>query len=61
LAVINWAKRHGDFPDLTLKVAGTLAGYAAQGWSRTPSPNQAKHGVAIIEAARIAGIWNDNS
>jgi hypothetical protein len=56
LAAVNWAKRSGDFSDLTINVAATLAGYAAQGWTRTPSPKQAKHGAAIIEAARAAGV-----
>lgn len=56
LASVNWAKQSGKFSDLTMNVAATLAGYAAQGWTRMPSPRQAKHGVAIIEAARSAGI-----
>lgn len=56
LAAVNWAKNSGKFTDLTINVAATLAGYAAQGWTRTPSAKQAKHGAAIIEAARAAGI-----
>jgi hypothetical protein len=56
LAAVNWARQSGEFEDLTINVAATLAGYAAQGWTRMPSPKQAKHGSAIIEAARTAGI-----
>jgi len=56
LVAVNWAKKSGQFSELTLNVAGTLAGYAAQGWSRTPTAKQAKHGAAIIEAARLSGI-----
>jgi len=56
LAGVNWARQSGKFSDLTMNVAATLAGYAAQGWTRMPSPKQAKHGAAIIEAARSAGI-----
>jgi len=56
LAAVAWAKKSGQFKEITVKVAGTLAGYAAQGWSTTPSPKQAKHGAEIIEAARAAGI-----
>ena len=56
LAAVNWAKKSGQFLELTVKVAGTLAGYAAQGWPKPPSPKQAKHGAEIIEAARAAGI-----
>lgn len=56
LAAVNWARQSGEFNDLTINVAATLAGYATQGWTRMPSPKQAKHGAAIIEAARTAGI-----
>jgi hypothetical protein len=56
LAAVDWARRSGDFPDLTINVAATLAGYAAQGWTRMPSAKQAKHGAAILEAARAAGV-----
>jgi hypothetical protein len=56
LVAVAWAKKSGQFMELTVKVAGTLAGYAAQGWPKAPSPKQAKHGAEIIEAARAAGI-----
>ena len=56
LTAVTWARQSGQYPELTLRVAGTLAGYAAQGWDTPPSAKQAKHGAAIIEAARAAGI-----
>ena len=56
LAAVNWASQSGKFPILTINVAATLAGYAAQGWTRTPSAKQAKHGALVIEAARAAGV-----
>jgi hypothetical protein len=56
LAAMTWARQSGQFSELTLRVAGTLAGYAAQGWENPPSPKQAKHGAAIIESARAAGV-----
>jgi hypothetical protein len=56
LIAVDWARKSGNFSDLTINVAATLAVYAAQGWTRTPSPKQAKHGATIIEAARIAGV-----
>lgn len=56
LAAVTWARESGQFSELTLRVAGTLAGYAAQGWENPPSPKQAKHGAAIVEAARAAGV-----
>jgi len=56
LAAVEWARQSDQFTDLTLKVAGTLAGYAAQGWEKDPSVKQAKHGASIIEAALAASI-----
>jgi hypothetical protein len=58
LAAVNWARKSGELPDLTIRVAATLAGYAAQCWTTAPSGKQAKHGAAIIDAARTAGILN---
>ena len=56
LVAVTWAKKSGRFMEITVKVAGTLAGYAAQGWPKAPSLKQAKHGAEILEAARVAGI-----
>jgi len=56
VTAVNWAKKSGRFEQITVQVAGTLAGYAAQGWPKPPSPKQARRGAEIIEAARTAGI-----
>lgn len=56
MAIVTWGNGAGDLQKWQLGVATTLASYAAQGWARTPSQKQAKHGAAIIEAARAAGI-----
>jgi AIPR protein len=54
--LVKWGTGAGKLERLQLGVASTLASYAAQGWARTPSSKQAKHGAAIIQAARSAGI-----
>jgi hypothetical protein len=56
IAAVNWAKGCGRFETITIQVAATLAGYAAQGWPKPPSSKQARHGAEIIEAARSVGI-----
>ena len=56
MAIVTWGNGPGHLEKWKLGIATTLASYAAQGWSRTPSQKQAKHGAAIIEAARSAGI-----
>jgi len=56
MQVVAWGNGQGQLTTLQLGVATTLASYAAQGWTRTPSPKQAKHGATMIEAARSAGI-----
>lgn len=56
MAIVKWGNDSGNLQIWQLGIATTLASYAAQGWSRTPSQKQAKHGAAIIEAARAAGV-----
>jgi hypothetical protein len=56
MAIVAWGNGPGDLEKWQLGVATTLASYAAQGWTRTPSQKQAKHGAAIIESARAAGV-----
>lgn len=56
LAIVAWGKGTGKMEPWQLGIATTLASYAAQGWTRVPSPKQAKHGVTMIDAARVAGI-----
>ncbi len=56
MAIVAWGNGPGDLEKWQLGIATTLASYAAQGWTRTPSQKQAKHGAAIIESARAAGV-----
>lgn len=56
MAIVTWGNGPGELEKWQLGIAATLAGYAAQGWSKTPSQKQAKYGAVIIEAARAAGI-----
>ena len=56
IAIVTWGNGPGDLEKWQLGIATTLASYAAQGWTRTPSQKQAKHGAAIIESARAAGV-----
>jgi len=57
LAIMDWGKGPGQFQVFRLGIATTLASYAAQG--RRPSPKQAKHGAAMIDEARLAGVLHD--
>lgn len=50
-----WGRRSGTLPEWQCGVALTLSSYASGNWQKTPSPKQAKHGIAIIESARAAG------
>ena len=56
MAIVTWGQGSRKLNTLQMGVATTLAAYAAQGWARPPSPKQAKHGVAMINAARLAGV-----
>jgi hypothetical protein len=56
LEAVTWARQSGEYSELTIRVASTLAGYAAQGWDNPPSAKQAKHGIAVIEGARARGV-----
>jgi hypothetical protein len=56
MSIVGWGNESGDLKKWQLGIATTLASYAAQGWTRTPSQKQAKHGAAIIEVARTAGV-----
>lgn len=56
MSIVTWGNGPGELEKWQLGIATTLASYAAQGWSRTPSQKQAKHGAAIIESARAAGV-----
>lgn len=56
LRVHAWGKKSGSLLKWQYGIAHTLAGYAAGGWEKGPSPKQAKHGVVILKAAADAGI-----
>jgi hypothetical protein len=56
MAIVTWGNGPGALSPLQLGVAATLASYAAQGWLRTPSPKQAKHGATMIAAAKSAEV-----
>ncbi|MGH2509610.1 MAG: AIPR family protein, partial [Ktedonobacteraceae bacterium] len=56
LAIISWGQGSGQMKTWQMGIATTLASYAAQGWAKLPSPKQAKHGVVMIDAARMAGV-----
>ena len=52
--LIQWAKQTG-VDGTPVEIAGTLAGWALQGWSRAPTKRQAWHVAQLIRAARDAG------
>lgn len=56
LQVHAWGKKSGELKKWQWGIAHTLAGYAASGWDRGPSPKQARHGVLILKAAQAAGV-----
>ena len=56
LAVADWGQKTGDLKDWERGIARSLAGYAAEQWSKLPSDKQAKHGARMIELARSAGV-----
>lgn len=58
LKISAWGQKSGELKEWQRGVAYTLASYAAEGWVRLPSVKQAKHGSAMIEKARTAGILN---
>ncbi len=55
MSIVVWGNASGTFEKWQLGLATSLAGYAAQGWAKSPSQKQAKHGAAMIELARAAG------
>ena len=40
-------------------ICRTLAGYAAGGWERRPSPRQARPGLEALRTVRAAGVFDD--
>jgi hypothetical protein len=55
LRIHGWGTRTGLLKSWQAGIAHTLAGYAANNWSRAPSPKQARHGVQILELAAQHG------
>ena len=56
LAIAEWGQKSGELEEWQRGLARSLAGYAAENWSRRPSDKQAKHGARMIEAALIAKV-----
>ena len=56
LRIHAWGMKSGELKKWQSGIAHTLAGYAAGGWEKGPSPKQARHGVVILKAAEQAGI-----
>lgn len=54
--VALWGIKAGALKEWQRGIARTLAGYAAEGWTKQPSQKQAKHGADMIEMARKSGI-----
>jgi len=54
LQIANWGKRHRHTYRLA-GIASTLAQYAADGWSRSPSVKQAKWGLELARMHKEAG------
>jgi hypothetical protein len=60
LRVHAWGTKSGELKKWQAGIAHTLAGYAAAGWDKGPSPKQARHGVTILEMATRAGATAGN-
>lgn len=56
LAIAEWGQQSEELANWQRGIARTLAGYAAEGWTKLPSQKQAKHGTKIIETARSAQV-----
>jgi hypothetical protein len=56
LSIARWGQESGTLNDVQRGISRTLAGYAAESWSKIPSYKQAKQGKKMIDDARRAGI-----
>jgi hypothetical protein len=56
LKISAWGSRSGLLQKWQYGIAHTLAGYAAGGWTRGPSPKQARHAVTILNLAAEHGV-----
>lgn len=55
LKISAWGLKSGNLQRYQIGIARTLAGEAAAGWEKGPSPKQAKQGVIIIQIAKEHG------
>jgi hypothetical protein len=51
LKISAWGSQSGNLERWQAGIAHTLAGYAAGGWARGPSPKQARHAMKILNLA----------
>lgn len=51
-----WGRRAGTLAEWQSGIAHTLSSYASGGWTKSPSPKQAAHGVRILEIAKEQGF-----
>lgn len=51
-----WGRRTGELAEWQSGIAHTLSSYASGGWTKSPTPKQATHGVRILEIAREKGF-----
>jgi hypothetical protein len=56
LKISAWGSQSGNLERWQAGIAHTLAGYAANGWTRGPSPKQARHAMKILNLAAEHGI-----
>ena len=56
LKIHAWGLASGELKKWQYGIAHTLSSYAAAGWSRSPSPKQAKQAVKILELAQAHGV-----
>jgi hypothetical protein len=53
LKIHAWGSQTGNLERWQAGIAHMLAGYAANGWTRGPSPKQARHAVKILNFAAL--------
>ena len=61
LKIHAWGTRSGNLERWQSGIAHTLAGYAASGWTRGPSPKQARQAVKILNLAAEHGVLDQRA
>jgi hypothetical protein len=56
LRIHAWGSQSGNLERWQSGIAHTLAGYAASGWTKGPSPKQARHAMKILNLAAEHGL-----